>query len=65
MIVPVYLSTVDKPEHEILVYTLLDTMSDTTFITTNCAQRLNAISTPACLVFQLSPVKIKVLQNII
>ena len=49
MIVPVYLSTVDNPEHEILVYTLLDTMSDTTFITSGCAQRLNATSTPACL----------------
>ena len=32
MIVPVYLSHQDRPESEVLVYALLDTQSDTTFI---------------------------------
>ncbi len=31
-IVPVWVSTTNEPNHEVLVYTLLDTQSDTTFI---------------------------------
>lgn len=49
MILPVYVSRLDCPEKETLVYALLDTMSDTTFITTPCAQQLNAASSPTCL----------------
>ena len=32
MVVPVYLSHKDNPTHERLVYAMLDTQSDTTFI---------------------------------
>ncbi|MCG8044768.1 MAG: hypothetical protein N0E48_03640, partial [Candidatus Thiodiazotropha endolucinida] len=32
MIVPVYLSHCDRPESEVLIYALLDTQSDTTFV---------------------------------
>ncbi|CAC5386010.1 unnamed protein product [Mytilus coruscus] len=40
MIVPVYLSHTDNQQHEILVYALLDTQSDTTFILDNTRQTL-------------------------
>ena len=41
-IIPVYVSTVAEPEREILVYALLDTQSDTTFIVRDVAETLNA-----------------------
>nr|XP_054604914.1 uncharacterized protein LOC107372912 [Nothobranchius furzeri] len=40
-VIPVYVSTVDEPEKERLVYALLDTQSDTTFILKNTAESLN------------------------
>ncbi|XP_039902265.1 uncharacterized protein LOC120742861 [Simochromis diagramma] len=50
-VIPVYVSTVDEPENEKLVYALLDTQSDTTFILKDTAQSLNAM---------LEPVKLKI-----
>lgn len=47
MVVPVYLSTKQEPSEEHLVYALLDTQSDTTFILDDTAQRLNVKSEPA------------------
>jgi len=49
MAVPVYLSTEKNPEHEILVYALLDTMSDTTFVLDSVAEDLQASYEPATL----------------
>ena len=46
MIVPVWISTRDKPQREVLVYALLDTMSDTTFILEETVTKLNAPSEP-------------------
>ena len=46
MILPVYVSTKEKPNQEILVYALLDTMSDTTFVTEECCEKLGAMATP-------------------
>ncbi|CAI5661726.1 unnamed protein product [Oreochromis niloticus] len=40
-IIPVWVSTKGEPEHEILVYALLDTQSDTTFILEETAQALH------------------------
>ncbi|KAI5085315.1 hypothetical protein C0J45_23790, partial [Silurus meridionalis] len=40
-IIPVYISTTAEPEKEILVYALLDTQSDTTFILKDTAETLN------------------------
>ncbi|CAG2211710.1 unnamed protein product [Mytilus edulis] len=45
MIVPVYLSHTDNQQHEILVYALLDTQSDTTFILDNTRQTLGLSGT--------------------
>ncbi|KAL5011234.1 hypothetical protein ScPMuIL_011683 [Solemya velum] len=42
MIVPMYLSSKNEPENEILVYALLDTQSDTTFILSETSEKLNA-----------------------
>ena len=42
MIVPVWVSTQIEPEKEYLVYALLDTQSDTTFILDQTAKDLNA-----------------------
>lgn len=42
MTVPVYISTEDEPSKETLIYALLDTQSDTTFITDETTKRLNA-----------------------
>ena len=47
MIVPVYLSSSDNPETEVLIYALLDTQSDTTFILDETSQKLNLISKDA------------------
>lgn len=43
-VIPVYVSTMYEPENEKLVYALLDTQSDTTFILKATAQSLNAMS---------------------
>ncbi len=40
-IIPVWVSSTNEPDHEILVYALLDTQSDTTFILDEVAQELN------------------------
>ncbi|XP_062248605.1 uncharacterized protein LOC133957162 [Platichthys flesus] len=40
-IVPVWVSSTKQPNHEVLVYALLDTQSDTTFILDEVAQNLN------------------------
>ncbi|XP_070195581.1 uncharacterized protein [Littorina saxatilis] len=49
MAVPVYLSTEQNPDHELLVYALLDTMSDSTFVLDSVAEDLQASSEPATL----------------
>jgi hypothetical protein len=41
MIVPVWLSTQEDPSHEILVFALLDTQSDTTFVLDETAAALH------------------------
>ena len=43
-IVPVWISTVDKPDNEILIYTLLDTQSDSAFILKDTSDALNVQS---------------------
>ena len=50
-IVPVYVSTTTEPDKEVLVYALLDTQSDTTFILKDAAEILNV---------KREPVKLKV-----
>ena len=49
MIVPVYLSSALEPEREVLVYALLDTMSDSTFVSKDVVQRLKTTSDRATL----------------
>lgn len=46
MIVPVWLSTLENPSHEILTYALLDTQSDTTFVLDETAAALNVNRQP-------------------
>ena len=46
MIVPVYLSTLESPDDEVLVYALLDTQSDTTFILEEVGEKLETNSIP-------------------
>ena len=41
MIVPVYLSHKSNVQKEVLVYALLDTMSDTSFVSDYCLDKLN------------------------
>ncbi|XP_071836853.1 uncharacterized protein [Apostichopus japonicus] len=41
LILPVYVSHVDAPQREVLVYALLDTQSDSTFITDKTCELLN------------------------
>ena len=43
-VIPVWVSTAHEPDHEVLVYALLDTQSDTTFILKETAEALNAKS---------------------
>lgn len=40
-IIPVYVSTTDEPRKKILVYALIDTQSDTTFILKDTAETLD------------------------
>ena len=47
MIVPVYLSSEEEPDKKCLVYALLDTQSDTTFILDEIAEKMNFPSQPA------------------
>ena len=49
MTVPVYISSEENPEKEILIYALLDTQSDTTFITDQTTKELKAVTQPASL----------------
>ncbi|KAL8559090.1 hypothetical protein ACOMHN_008278 [Nucella lapillus] len=42
MVVPVYVSTVDNPDNEILTYALLDTMSNTSFVVQGLAEEIEA-----------------------
>ena len=44
MIVPVYVSTKQQPTHEILTYAMIDSQSDTSFITDSIAENLKAKS---------------------
>ena len=46
MIVPVWLSSRDKPDNARLVYALLDTQSDTTFMATHTGKKLETPSEP-------------------
>ena len=46
MIVPVWLSSLSKPDKEVLVYTILDTQSDATFILKETCNELNAETQP-------------------
>jgi len=42
MVVPIlYLATVDNPDEEVLTYALLDSMSDTTFVTNQVVSKLH------------------------
>lgn len=61
-VIPVYVSTVDEPENERLVYALLDTQSDTTFILKDTAQSLNAMSEPVKLKISTITSKTKLFQ---
>ena len=47
MIVPVWLSSSSDPSKEILTYAILDTQSDSTFITNRLVERIHANSQPA------------------
>ena len=49
MIVPVYLSSKSNPDSEKLVYALLDTQSDTTFVVESAADSINAKYSPTSL----------------
>ncbi|XP_030834543.1 uncharacterized protein LOC115921321 [Strongylocentrotus purpuratus] len=49
MIVPVYLSSTERPDKEVLVYALLDSMSNTTFLSEDVGQDLDVQSQPATL----------------
>ena len=49
MVVPVYVSSLESPSHEVLAYALLDTMSDTTFIAEGISRELRTSSDPATL----------------
>ena len=44
MIVPVYVSTKQQPTHEVLTYAMIDSQSDTSFITDSIAENLKAKS---------------------
>ena len=49
MAVPVFLSYEENPDHEILIYALLDTMSDSTFVLNTVAEDLQTSSESAIL----------------
>lgn len=62
-VIPVYVSTVDEPENEKLVYALLDTQSDTTFILKDTAQSLNATAEPVKLKISTITSKTKIVSS--
>ena len=47
MAVPVYVSSLHDPDKEVLVYAVLDTQSDTTFISEETSQKLKIKARPA------------------
>ncbi len=49
MIIPVYVSHRDSPQHEKLVYCLLDSQSDTTFIRSDIVRSINVSGIPVTL----------------
>ena len=49
MIVPVYVSHDNNPDNEVLTYAILDTQSDTTFVTDNVLANLEVNGTPTSL----------------
>ena len=46
MIVPVWVATADNPKEEVLVYALLDTQSDTTFVVSEVDEQMNINGDP-------------------
>lgn len=62
-VIPVYISTVDNPEKEKLVYALLDTQSDTTFILKDTAESLNTMSEPVKLKISTITSKTKIVSS--
>ncbi len=50
MIVPVWVSHVDRPAHEVCLYAMLDTQSDTTFVTEDALAYIGVSGTKAKLV---------------
>ncbi|RXN31349.1 hypothetical protein ROHU_017013 [Labeo rohita] len=62
-IVPVYVSTIAEPRKEILVYALLDTQSDTTFILKDTAETLDAKKEPVKLKISTITSKTKVVSS--
>lgn len=62
-IVPVYVSTPTEPDKEVLVYALLDTQSDTTFILKDVADTLNVIKDPVKLKVSTITSKTKVVSS--
>ncbi|XP_057694568.1 uncharacterized protein LOC130917316 isoform X2 [Corythoichthys intestinalis] len=62
-VIPVYVSTVDEPKNERLVYALLDTQSDTTFILKDTAETLNTKSEPVKLKISTMTSKTKIVSS--
>ncbi|XP_026094281.1 uncharacterized protein LOC113066585 [Carassius auratus] len=62
-IIPVYVSTTDEPRKEILVYALLDTQSDTTFILKDTAETLDIKKEPVKLKISTITSKTKVVSS--
>ncbi|XP_023815989.1 uncharacterized protein LOC111948234 [Oryzias latipes] len=62
-VIPVYISTKDNPQEEKLVYALLDTQSDTTFILKDTAESLNTTSEPVKLKISTITSKTKVVSS--
>ncbi|XP_057677992.1 uncharacterized protein LOC130907200 [Corythoichthys intestinalis] len=62
-IVPVYVSTIAEPERELLMYALLDSQSDTTFILEDAAETLCANKTPVELKVSTITSKTKVVKS--
>ncbi|XP_065140047.1 uncharacterized protein [Paramisgurnus dabryanus] len=62
-IIPVYVSTTAEPRKEILVYALLDTQSDTTFILKNTAETLGIKKEPVKLKISTITSKTKVVSS--
>ncbi|XP_060596015.1 uncharacterized protein LOC132750093 [Ruditapes philippinarum] len=63
MIVPVFVSHCDSPEREVLVYALLDTQSDTTFVLSNTCDSLGVYGAPVSLVLSTMHAENKTIQS--